>query len=88
MADSGFFPPDYVRSPQLIMGVELELDFALPRNAYADWLATDPEIPHTDDDNSPSARKERRKAGIRQVHDRIASLQESAMNGPQQMANY
>jgi hypothetical protein len=36
------YPPNPTRPPKLTFSVEIELDFAIPRADYAQWLATDP----------------------------------------------
>ncbi len=45
MTTEGYFPPDYVRLPELTFGVEVEIDFAVPRDVYSNWLISQPSIP-------------------------------------------
>ncbi|KAN0110109.1 hypothetical protein V8E51_006496 [Hyaloscypha variabilis] len=45
MTTEGYFPPNYVRLPELTFGVELEIDFATPRDVYSNWLISQPSIP-------------------------------------------
>ncbi|KAE9371943.1 hypothetical protein N431DRAFT_439071 [Stipitochalara longipes BDJ] len=64
MVDPGYFRPDYVRLPKLTFGVELELDFAVPRDVYADWLATQPSIPNNETSQDPPGDTSQSRAAL------------------------